>query len=57
MTAVVIIAFGLLALSAYLTAIVEVFSNAVWVRFFEALKEKQSVSLEHLQEEQSVEDL
>ncbi len=38
---VALLGLALLALAAYLTAIVEVFSNAVWVKSYETLKQKQ----------------
>lgn len=51
-TTVAIIGIGLLALSAYLTAILEVFSNAVWVRSYEALRAKQEAEQKELEESQ-----
>jgi hypothetical protein len=44
-----IIGIGLLALSAYLTAIIEVFSNAVWVRSYEILRAKQEADKKELE--------
>lgn len=53
MTILILFSVGILALSAYLTAIVEVFSHGVWIKVFLLLREKQEEEKKSLEEEKT----